>query len=484
MIEQTFPLQIPPGLVRVGTLQEKTGRWINQNYVRFNEAGFPEPMPGTSSVSLIGTPPSGGQGTAAYHWFDVDGGNLTVVVGKKSKVYSFTSVGLNVNDITPAGISDAGSFSTWAFSNLGNVLLFTRAFGAGSSTVIGGSLWAWDPDVGGPAITALSSSTVHGVVVTPERYVVVIDDDHTIRWASQGTYDEFEPNSTNSAGDLDIPTKGQLIRLLMVRGETVILGSQDAWVMDYVGGDLIYGARNIGDQCGLLGPNAVAVMGTTAYWMGQRGFFQYDGFVRPLECPIASTIFSGTAWTNSLASGRVFALSVPTHNEIWWFHNPTSDSAPTQRIRYNTETHVWYDEPITASCGIDAVWPLASGGSNIRMAPMLFNSDGNAPVLHDASGVMSGAFIESGPIFLGEGDQLMRVQKVIPDGARTGDDITLYAGTWPDVAETSVALAPLTAGGPLNVRFSARYIRYKQSLETIPSRVGVPKLGVLPGSRR
>jgi hypothetical protein len=491
MIEKRLTLRIPPGIVYDGTYRERAGRWIDGEFVRFTSQGEAVPISGFTALTLTGTPPSGGEARGAYSWFIADDTqsayrNQNIVVGKTTKIYRFNSDSKTVLDITPAGFSSGGTYATWAFANEGDFLLFSKAYGSENTSFSSSPLYQWNPVLGGiGTVVTNSPGTIRGVTVTPESFVMVLYSDRTVRWASQGERTVWTPSGTNSAGDIDVPTAGHLIRLITVRGETLALGDTDAWVIDYVGGDLYYGSRKVGDNCGLHGPNAVVVMGNTAYWMGHRGFYKYDGFVQPLECPIIETIFRN--W-NDGASGRIFGIAVPLHNEIWWFYQDNGTSVPSKCIRYNPSTGMWYKENLTRSCGIDAVWPSGSGSPNNQPAHVLFDTNGDIPYVHEVEfSTVAGAFLESGAFALGDGDQTMLIQKVLADGANGAETLTLYTGNIdanPGFIETIVTPLTVGFGSIVDTRVKGRFVRFKHTLSNSSSRIGEITLGIIPSGKR
>lgn len=253
------------------------------------------------------------------------------------------------------------------------------------------------------------------------------------------------------------------------------------WGMEYVGGDLAYGARKLGDHCGIIGPQAVAVAGNTAYWMGPRGFFKYDGFVSAIECPLSEAIF-GPGGLEVQYGARVFAISVPNQNEIWWCYPVSLSHTPQRCVRYNTLNGTWVlDNPLIRAAGVDAVWPPLTGSSNLENAPVLFDANGQNVYVHDAVGIPpDGAFVESGPFMIENGKRRFLIERVIPDGAAVGDEITLYTGDYAQMAESSFGVT-VAAHGPQDVRLNGRYVRYKQTLSDISSRVGLPTISIVPG---
>lgn len=104
-------------------------------------------------------------------------------------------------------------------------------------------------------------------------------------------------------------------------------------------------------------------------------------------------------------------------------------------------------------------------------------------------------YLESGPMELGSGlqalkfglgtgENLVRVQRIVPDEKNQGDtQVLLYTSLFPNQAE--VLRGPYTNANPTNVRTTARQVRIRHQ-EVNPSswRVGITRLGVIPGGRR
>lgn len=481
MIEKLLPLKIPPGLVMNGTLEERAGLWADGNLVRFDEGGVIRPVGGF--VELVTTPASPPAGTprGAFAWYNENGTMIRVLVGTSASLYVLApNTSSTITTVTPAA-GVVGTGGTFSFDNLGDQAYITKAGNVPSP------VWTWNAGPGGLAAPITAFTTVYGnnargVVVTPESFLAVIVGHRDIVWASQGGHGVWAPSGTNSAGALDVPTEGYLQRGIVVGRQTLLFGYGDLWELEYVGGDLVYGLQFIADSCGLFGVNAVTTYNSTAYWMGQHSFFQYDGFVREVPCDISEYVF-GDINLDPTNRDFAFAVNVTPFNEIWWFYASSGATTPDRVAIFNTVDKKWSKGLLARAAGIHAVVDSAGSMPNELKAPVLFHAD-DTIYIHEIPAGIAGAYIESGPIMLGDGEQVFRVQKCIPDGARSGDDITLFARTFPDVAETSSTFAVTAGAGPVDVRFSARQIRYKQTLETNTSRVGIPKLGIIPTGTR
>jgi hypothetical protein len=92
--------------------------------------------------------------------------------------------------------------------------------------------------------------------------------------------------------------------------------------------------------------------------------------------------------------------------------------------------------------------------------------------------------LESGPLEIGEGEQLLSLQRVFPDDKTVGDvSLTIYTAPNPDTTEETYG--PYTLTAQTSLRIKARQIRVKltEAVET-SWRVGKIRLGVQPSSRR
>jgi hypothetical protein len=105
----------------------------------------------------------------------------------------------------------------------------------------------------------------------------------------------------------------------------------------------------------------------------------------------------------------------------------------------------------------------------------VFDSEGNMNLV---------PFLESGPVELGNGDQVMRVQRIVPDEKNLGEvRARFFAALMPTDVETE--LGPYTLSAPTPVRFTARQVRLRvEEVEPVSWRLGTTRLGVIPGGRR
>ena len=93
-------------------------------------------------------------------------------------------------------------------------------------------------------------------------------------------------------------------------------------------------------------------------------------------------------------------------------------------------------------------------------------------------------FAETGPIFIGAGDQIAKVNSVIPDEKTQGDvQMTFKTRFHPNDAERSYG--PFDPSNPTSVRFSGRQLRMRvEQDQAVDWRVGIMRLETVSGGRR
>jgi hypothetical protein len=105
---------------------------------------------------------------------------------------------------------------------------------------------------------------------------------------------------------------------------------------------------------------------------------------------------------------------------------------------------------------------------------------------HEVGFAYDGAsiFAESGPVQIGNGDNIMSVLQVIPDEQTLGEAVVSFtARMYPTGAQTSYG--PYSAANPTSVRFSGRQVNMKVTGNTLADwRVGVMRLDAVAAGKR
>lgn len=491
MIENALTLKIPPGLFANGTKYQAKGRWRAANHVRFHE-GTIRPVGGwqqrfTTGAILTGT------AHAAISW-QLEDGTPFLAIGTTTGLFVVDDNEV-VYDITPTTIQDAPF--NWQLSIFGTYLMATNSL-LGDEDISLINVFSWIGDTGTPAApawtTAVGPRGAYAAFATPERYMTVLRgqdptaaptppginnpySERRVYWASQETLEEFISTDTNTGGWFDLQTDGRLVVGAAARGQSLLWTDVDLWTMDYIGGTLIYQFKNVGSNCGIVSKRAQVLIDKGAFWMGRGKFFVYDGYVRNLPCEVSDAVFSDF---NDANAGVVWALANPRFNEITWFYPSAGSAFPDKYVTFNHEENHWTLGSLTRTCGIQQRFRR-----DIIDAPVPLMINGVTLYDHETGNERdSQAYLESGPVELGEGDRLMRLQAIIPDDKAAGDvRLRLYTAMVPDQLETLRGPFALTTATAL--RTTARQVRVRLEEVTASDwRVGTVRLGVIPVERR
>jgi hypothetical protein len=249
-----------------------------------------------------------------FSWRDNDY-DKWLAIGTHTKLYVWN--GGNFYDITPSGYTTgrsssftgygygAGSYgastwgtkrsvgaeldaTTWSLDNWGENLVAC----ANSD----GKLYEWALNTGSDAAVITNAPTENtALIVTPERYLFALGaggNPRLVQWSDQEDNTVWTPSGTNTAGSLELQTNGRILAAKRVRGQILILTETDAHVMNYLGPPLVYGQEKVGSFCGMVGPQACAVIEGGAVWMSAKSFFLFNGQIQPLSCSVGDYVFT------------------------------------------------------------------------------------------------------------------------------------------------------------------------------------------------
>ena len=487
-------LKIPPGLYKNGTLYQAAGRWFDANLVRWFENTL-RPIGGWTTMSSTQFSDVA-RGMLAYY----DNGNARrVIVGTTSNLYLYDE-GKNRFDITPSGIA-TGTVDASANIGYGSQFYGENTYGTprpdnetytpcttwsidnfGQNTVAcptsDGKIYYWqnDPNTIAAVLTNAPTSN-QGVLVTDERYVMAYGaggNARKIQFSDQENPTTWTPAATNTAGSFELASEGKIQTGVVVRGQILILTDADAHAIDFVGSPFYYTPSKAGSNCGIIAPKAIAVTGTSAFWMGEKSFFRYDGgYTVPIKSDVSDAIFTDL---NAVQRSKIWAVVNGQYNEIWWFYPSTGSTEIDKYVVYNFAEDYWTAGSLARTTGVDSgvfenpIW--AGTDRYIYQHETGFGYDSATP------------FAESGALSIGAGERLMDVTGLIPDESNLGDTSVIFkTRLFPTGAETTTS--SFTMANPTSVRLTARQVRIRVSGNSASDwRFGNMRLEVQEGSKR
>jgi hypothetical protein len=490
-----IPIKLPPGIYRNGTEYQAAGRWYDANLVRWYENTL-RPIGGwrkRSSDQVTGLC------RGFINWRDNNATRWTGI-GTHSNLYAMSESG-SIKDITPTsftpgiadalvktgyGYSDYGKFSygvarpdlgaitpatTWSMDTWGEYLV--------ACSSADGKLYEWQLGFATPTIAAAIANAPEdnsALLVTAERILFALGaggNPRKVQWCDQEDNTVWTPSTDNLAGDYELATPGTLLAGKRVKGINLLFTDVDVHTAQYVGAPFVYGFEKAGSGCGLISTQAVAAIDTAAIWMSKSGFWIYDGYVKPLPSDVGDYILGNINYNQA---SKIYAVHNSQYGEIWWYYPSNSSNENDSYVTFNYRENHWAVGTLARTAGTDA---------GVFSRPMLVSVDGYV-YEHEVGFNYEGASIyaESGPVQLGNGDNVMSVLGVIPDEANLGDAVVSFTSRlYPTGTQSS--FGPYPAANPTSVRFSGRQVNMKVTGDTLADwRVGVMRLDAVPMGKR
>ena len=490
-----IPLKLPPGIYRNGTEYQAAGRWYDANLVRWYEntlrpmGGWRKRAAGQMSGSCRGF----------ITWRD-NSANRWIAAGTHTKLYAMNEAG-TLKEITPtsftAGVADAISKTGYGYSTYGALAYGTARPDTGLITPAttwsmdtwgeylvacsnaDGKIYEWQLGFTTPTIAAAitnAPTSNKAILVTAERILFALGaggNPRKVQWCDQENNTVWTPAGDNQAGDYELATPGTLIAGKRVKGVNLLFTDVDVHTAQYVGAPFVYGFEKAGSGCGLISAQSVAAIDTAAIWMSKSGFWIYDGYVKPLPSDVSDYVFGNM---NFNQSSKVYAVHNSKYGEIWWYYPSSQSTENDSYVTFNYRENSWNIGTLARTAGTDA---------GVFVNPLMVSSDGYI-YEHEVGFSYDGAsvYAESGPVQLGNGDNIMSVRQVVPDEQTLGEAVVSFkTRNYP--TGTQSTFGPYTAANPTDVRFAARQVNVKVTGAVLADwRIGVMRLDAIPSGKR
>lgn len=257
-------------------------------------------------------------------------------------------------------------------------------------------------------------------------------DPMLVRWCSDEDYTDWIPSGINTAGDKRLQGGSVINGVQQTKSETLVWTDLNLFSQKFIGTDG-YSFEKLGEKCGMMGPNSSVDIGGSIFWMGPNGFWVYNGQVVPLMCTIQKDVFDddGAFRVDKLQTEKVFCGHNSKFKEVIWLYQSvlsTTDDCD-RYIIYNYLEELWSYGTLDRSCWLDA---------GILPNPIALSSEGNGQMFNHELGLLADndpidSYIESAPFDIGDGDELLFVDKFVPDFKLTGSvNITLNFQKYPN----------------------------------------------------
>lgn len=505
-LKSPMPLKLPPGFFANDTAYSSKGMWVDGHMVRWHQRVLSpiggwrklirEPIPGRICELMPMIDNQGlrrvAAGTAAGLYLMESGGALNITPDGYAPGRNISELG----DGFGVGYYGADEYGTprggatlqlpatsWAFDQWGQNLVAMADHE--------GVAYVWrpaEPDKPQPDTQAAAipnAPTGRSLLTTQEFHLMIVGtgDGRSIAWSDRMDYSTWTATQENLAGTLTLQTDGDLLRAVQVGSSIVLLSDTDAFRIDYVGAQLVYGSQKIGQGCGLMAPGAVVSANDFAVWMGRDGFYLYNGGVVALDCSVRDWVFRDL---NRKQKSLIQAGSNSEYGEVWWFF-PSGENQETNNryVVWNYNENVWYFGYLSRDCWSDkGSWdsPIAAKDGIIYEHEMRLNGQ---TYTRDSR---TKPWIQSAPFDLQEGSRFLAVMSIVPDrdsSALDALEYTFIGASSPRTETTTYGPFRPDGDGFTDARFTGRQVAWQvNTVNDVDWRLGTVRLDVRSGAGR
>lgn len=317
----------------------------------------------------------------------------------------------------------------WSLDNFGEDLI---------ATVLNGGTFQWDTSSGlntrATAITNAPTTSRLSLISTPDRHLMIMgtestignsttQDDLLIRFSDQENITNYQPTAENTAGSLRIADGSRIMAAERSRGQILVWTDTSLHSLQFIGPPFTFGLRQLGQNCGIMGSHAGVDLNGVSYWMSQDSFYLFDGAVKKLPCTVEQFVFNNV---NQTGAENAFAGHNGEYNEILWFYPREGSNQINAVVAYNYLEQTWWTGTLSRTTWIDRevyqnpIGTEYSGNTVANNETILGLTAGATQMyLHetgnDADGQAMTAYVKSGSVEIGEGNDILMVQKLIPD---------------------------------------------------------------------
>ena len=323
-------------------------------------------------------------------------------------------------------ISNVNQLRIWTHDNYGENLIINAR---------GGGIYRW-LESGGTSTRAVELSGISGAnkvptkalqVITSEtdRHLIVLGADPLSGGSRTGSVDpmliafsdqenelEFEPLNTNSAGSLRISSGSFIVGGIKSRQEVLIWTDTSLYSMQFIGPPLTFAVNLVNEGAGLIGPKAAVAAPNGVFFASKTGFYTYTGSVQKLPCSVQEYVF------NDINLGQAFKCHMglnSEYGEMWFFYPSLEDGTGeiSRYVIYNYEENHWSIGSLVRYSWLDAGiddTPFAAATTDSTQC--IFQHETG---YDDNESKMSGVFVESADIDLGDGENFSFIKEIVPD---------------------------------------------------------------------
>jgi hypothetical protein len=373
----------------------------------------------------------------------------------------FGSGGFGSGATPSAGTGTPITAADWTMDNWGEVLLACPK---------DGPIYTWAPNAAFTTADVITEAPFFngGIFISMPQQILVawrscqstgVQDPLRVRWCDAGDFTNWTVSNQTTAGSFHVPTGSRIVGGMQGPTQGIISTDIDVWLMQYVGGTVIFNFSRVGSGCGWIGPHAAGILGGNLFWCGGNNFFMLSGRgVQDIPCPVWDFFFQNLNIANQ---EKVQCATNSLFSEVTWFFPSANATECDSYVKLNTADGAWDYGSLSRTAWTDV---------SILGNPIGADSSGfiwEHEITNDAGGGAMSTFFQSGYWRIQEGNELAFVDFIIPDmkfGTYSGGEtatvqITFYAVDY--LGDTPRAYGPYVFTSTtqyINVRIRGRYL--------------------------
>ena len=459
------------------------------------------------------------------------------------QAHSDGAVVTNATDFTGWGNAVEASTVTlepglWSLSNFGEVLVATVANGrtftwnsgiaarltTHASMLTSGFETRIDAatDSGNPTatrVTLISPTTRHLIHLGTETTIgtPTTQDDMFIRFSEDESINKYTPQATNTAGTQRLQDGTKIMGGLVAKENILIWTDNALYTMKFVGAPFTFGFEQVGTNCGLIGKNAAIEIDGVAYWMGNNGFFSFDGTVNSLPCSVEDFIYDDCDTTKGQQINA--GINNLFTEVVWWYPTQGSDfnnryvvynygqnnaqlpmgnwytGTNTNSIRTTWIDSLVYPKPYATAYNSSNTgsFPTIIGETGLGQSVLFEHETGTDQVNPDGSVTALTSFIQSFSFSLqpDQSEVFLAMRRFLPNfKVLTGNNqVTLSIKDFPSEDDIQTTLSPFTITSntlKVDTRARGRYANIKIENTGVGEswRFGTFQVDIQPDGRR
>ncbi len=309
----------------------------------------------------------------------------------------------------------------WSMDNWGEDVLLNRR---------GGRIYYFEVDLSTSPTRAIAVTTspvsVNSLIVSPnDRHVIALGANQfeasatvsgafnpmLVRWSDQDDKSTWSPAKENTAGEVVLTDGTRIVGAVRSKNAINIWTDNSLWLMQFTGPPFIFKFSQAGTNCGLIGPHAAIDYNGTTYWMGFDNFYANTGQVQVLDCTVRKFVFDNL---NTTYYDKVYTGINSEFREIVWLYVSNSSTECDKYVIFNPEDNYWiYGDNFFTTFRDREIFGNTITTGATTTGNFLFDNEPSGVFTGDGATLTS--FIESADFDIDDGNQLMFMNRIIPD---------------------------------------------------------------------